>query len=516
MTADAAEERAQSLERLAGRQFDLLVIGAGIIGSRVAYEAARSGLSVALVDAGDYGGSTSSASSKLLHGGLRYLSTGDLGLVRLLHAERRAIAQRIAPHLVEPLPLVLAVEGRSRARRAKLAAALGLYGALSGLEPPRPRRLEIQRALELVPSLRPEAVGACGLVSELRVHDARLTLATVRAAVRAGAVSASYTRVLELERRGAGRVAAATVEDALAGGVTRVRFQAVVNAAGPCVDAVRSLEDAGAAPLARLSLGIHAVVPLQRDWRGAVALFDEAGTALALPWQGMLLIGATDEPYGGDPGSPAGDPAHVETVLGRLAAVLPPEQVLPSRVVHVFAGLRVLPLGTGATARARRRHVVGMGTGGMVSIAGGKLTTHRVIAVDALRRLPPEVRPRLVRPTDGPLGRRCDPAERARLHARVEPAVARHLRGLYGADALRVVADRDRAPDALERIHPDGPDIWAQVDFARAEEWALTAEDVVARRTTLAVRGLASPAIVEAVEDRLWGGSRRPLEVGVG
>jgi glycerol-3-phosphate dehydrogenase len=281
------------------------------------------------------------------------------------------------------------------------------------------------------------------------------------------------------------------------------------------VDAVRALEDAGAAPLARLSLGVHAVVPLEQGWRGAVALFDGAGTAIALPWQGMLLVGATDEAYDGDPGSPVVDPAQLDAVLGRLAAVLPPEQLAPSRVVHAFAGLRALPLGAVATARARRRHVLGVGPAGMVSIAGGKLTTHRVIAADALRRLPSEVRPRLVRPADEPLGRRCDPAETARLRARVDPAVARHLSGLYGADALRVVAGRLRAPDALEPIHPDGPDIWAQVDFARDEEWALTAEDVAARRTTLAVRGLASPAVLEAVESRLADAGRSPLEVGV-
>lgn len=519
MAADPGQDRAASFERLSGERFDLLVIGAGIVGSRVAYEAARTGLSVALVDAGDYGGGTSSASSKLLHGGLRYLSTGDVGLVRLLASERRALATRIAPHLVEPLPLVLAIEGRSRARRAKLAAALGVYGLLCGLERPRPRRLATVQAAELVPPLRTEMVGACGLVAELLVNDARLTLATARAAARAGAVTVSYARVRELERGRDGPVVAALVEDTLTGDYARVRCRAVVNASGPGVDAVRALEETGAAALARLSLGVHAVVPLADDWRGGVALFDETGTAVALPWQGMLLIGATDEPYAEDPTAPAVEPAHVERVLARLATVLPAEQLLPSRVVHAYAGLRVLPLGDVATARASRRHVVGVGPSGMVSIAGGKLTTHRVIAVDALRHLPPDVRPRRPRPGQVPLGRRCDASETARLRAQVDPAVATHLLRLYGADALRIAAHRDLAPDALERIHPGGPDIWAQVDFARDEEWALTTDDVLARRTTLAFRGLASPAVVEAVGRRLAAGApadRRTVRVGVG
>jgi glycerol-3-phosphate dehydrogenase len=155
----------------------------------------------------------------------------------------------------------------------------------------------------------------------------------------------------------------------------------------------------------------------------------------------------------------------------------------------------------------------------MVSIAGGKLTTHRVIAVDALRHLPPDVRPRRPRPGEVPLGRRCDAFETARLRAQVDPAVATHLLRLYGADALRIAAYRDLAPDALEQIHPEGPDIWAQVDFARDEEWALTTDDVLARRTTLAFRGLASPAVVEAVGRRLAArapADGRTVRVGVG
>jgi glycerol-3-phosphate dehydrogenase len=489
-----SEAREATLERLAGRRFDLLVIGAGIVGSRVAYEAARDGLSVALLDAGDFGGGTSSASSKLLHGGLRYLATGDAALVRQLQSERRELATRVAPHLVEPLPLVLAVEGSSRVRAAKLAVALPLYAALSGLHPPRPRRVAVDEAAGIVP-LRSGAVTACGLVGEVLTHDARLTLATARAAARNGAATASYVRVLGLER------GAAVVEDVLTGAALRVRCRAVVNAAGPAVDAVRRLERSDAPPLVRLSVGVHAVLPLAGEWRGGLALFDDAGSAIAVPWQGMLLVGATDVPHEETAGPPAADPAHLEQLLARFAAVLPREQVHPGRVVHTFAGLRVLPLGDVATARASRRHVVDVGPGGMVSIAGGKLTTHRAIAMDALRRLPQGVRPRRRGPSSEPLGRVCPPATDALLRALLDPEVAAHLRRLYGADARRVV--ESRAPDALERVDPRGPDIWAEVDFARDDECALTADDVLARRTTLAVRGLATPRVAEAVAARL-------------
>lgn len=491
-----------TLDRVAGTQFDVLVIGAGIVGSRIAYEAANAGLSVALVDAGDFGGCTSSATSKLLHGGLRYLATGDVRLVRELQSERRILANRIAPHLAESLPLVLAVEGRSPLRAAKLDVALPLYAALSAFRRPWPRRLSVEAATKLIGPLRSDSVSACGVVAETLVHDARLTLATVRAAVRAGAVAAGYVRVTSLEH-GSGHTGVAVLEDVLGREHLRVQFRAVVNAAGPSVDVVRALEDPRAAPLMRLSKGVHVLVPADGAWRGGLALFDDAGTAVALPWQGMLLLGSTDTPYDGDPAHLAVHAADVDQVLNRFAGLLPDALLHPSRVVHAFAGLRVLPLGNVSTARAQRRHVISLGRRGMVSVAGGKLTSHRLIAMDALRSLPAQVRPRRASPLTLPLGRTCTDAVRARLNAQLDTDVVDHLCRLYGMDAVRVAACGSANQSALERVDPRGPDIWAQVDYAVDDEYALTADDVLARRTTLAVRGLASRPLAEAVRERL-------------
>ena len=501
MNADLGHRRQVSLERLAAERFDLLVIGAGIVGSRIAYEAASDGLSVALVDAGDFGGATSSASSKLLHGGLRYLSTGDFGLVRRLQAERWAIGTRIAPHLTEPLPLVLAVEGSSRLSRAKLNAALPLYGALGGCRRPFPRRLSAEAAGASIGALLGRSGSSFGLVTEAITHDARLTLSTVRAAVDAGATAANHLPVLELACR-RGRVRGAVLEDRLTGERLRVRSRAVVNAAGPWLDAVRRLEDAGAAPIVRLSKGVHVVVPLLDEWRAGLALFDDSSTAIAIPWQGMLLLGTTDSPRD-DPERVEIDQAEIRQVLGRFAGVLEPEQLREDRIVQAFAGFRVLARGKQPTAHARRRHVVATGSGGMVSIAGGKLTAHRLIAMEALRCLPPAVRPRRRPPRGAPLGEPCTPATASLLWGRLDTASAAHLVRLYGDDARRVVA----YDDALERIDPNGPDVWAQVDYARDEEWALTAADVVERRTALAARGLASAPVLDAVRERL---ARRP------
>jgi glycerol-3-phosphate dehydrogenase len=505
MSCDPGNRRQASLERLGTQRFDLLVIGAGILGSRIAYEAASDGLSVALVDAGDFAGATSSASSKLLHGGLRYLSTGDFGLVHRLQAERRAIATRIAPHLTAALPLVLAVERTSPVRAAKLNAALPLYAALAGWARPLPRRLSVEAAEASIPALRGGSVRSCGLVTEAITHDARLTLATVRAAVEAGATAANHVRVMELERR-RGRIGGAVVEDAVTGERLGLRSRAVVNATGPWLDLVRRLEDTRAAPLVRLSKGVHAVVPLEGEWRAGLALFDDSGTAIAIPWQQMLLLGTTDTPHDASPERIEIDRAEIRQVLDRFASVLQPEQLCDDRIVQAFAGFRVLAHDDLATAHARRRHVIAAGTGGMVSVAGGKLTAHRLIALDALRRLPLDVRPRRA-PREARLGHPCTRATASLLRDRLDADSAAHLIRLYGDEARRVVAYEEHVADALERVDPKGPDVWAQVDFARDEEWALTEADVVDRRTTLAVRGLASASVLHAVRERL---TRKP------
>jgi glycerol-3-phosphate dehydrogenase len=507
MTSDAEERRAAAFERLEGEVVDLLVIGGGIVGSRVAYEGARAGLRVALIDQGDFGGATSSASSKLIHGGLRYLATGDLTLVRELQRERAVLRSQIAPHLIRPLSLVLAVE-RTRSREAaKLVAALALYTAVSGFRKPRPRLLRCRQAAELVP-FEESAIYACGLVDEASTHDARLALATVRAARRAGAVTLNYAGAVAIERVRA--LGAVTVVDGVTGEHLTVRCRAVVNASGPWVDRVRLLEDPRARRLTRLSKGVHAVLPLPDGWHAGVALFDDSRSAFAVPWQGMLMLGATDTPVEDDVPDAAPTDEEVETLLGWFRDVLP--DLRADRVVSSFGGLRVLPPGRAGTARASRRHVIDVGPGGTVSIAGGKLTNHRTIALDALANLPAEVRPRRLGSSadglPGALQAGAGDAVKRCLDART----ADHLLGLYGGEAVRVLAYADTTRDALEPIHRDGPDIWAQAHFAVDEEMAVRAEDIAARRTTLALRGLATADALEEL-GRLTDSGPRTVEL---
>src|SRR5215472_839740 len=443
-------DRAGGLERLESQTFDLLVIGAGIVGARIAYEAARSGAKVALLDAGDFGGATSSASSKLVHGGLRYLQMGDIRLVRESQLESRALLDRVAPHLVRPLTFVLPVYSGGPHRAATIAAGLFTYSLLAGFQHSRARIIRPATARRLIPPLNTEGMSAAGLYQDAQTHDSRLALASVTAAALASAT--------------------------------------VVNAAGPWVDRVRVMEDPQAEPLALLSKGVHVIVEQSEPWHAALTVpLDRGRVAFAVPWEGSLLLGTTDTEYEGDPAAVSVSSEDVATVLSEASLGLPPDLLARERIRYSFAGLRVLPRVAGDTARAHREEIVKAGSAGMVSVAGGKLTTHRRIAVHVLQRLPAF---RRVRVTSDPLPGAGPIPPRP---AQVDPSVWEHLAYLYGDQAEKV------ALAGAERVHPNGPDVWGQVHYAIDQEWAMTVDDVVRRRTTLAVRGLATPAVRERI-----------------
>jgi glycerol-3-phosphate dehydrogenase len=483
MMPTAVEQRTRALERLQGETFDLLVVGGGIIGSRVALEAARSGASVAMVDAGDFGSGTSSASSKLIHGGLRYLQMNDYALVRESHRERRALLDRVATNLVWPLRFLLPVYRGGPHSVPTVAAGMLTYATLSGFRHSRARMIGAEAARRLVPDLETAGLSAAGVFEDAQTNDSRLVLATVKAGARAGAVVVNHLPVTGFQIAG-GRVTAARAGELL------IRARATINAAGPWVDAVRTLEDPKAEPIARLSKGVHLVLePGGQPWAaGLTTPLADGRVTFALPWEGMLLLGTTDTEYTGDPGAVRAEPDDVETVLREAAIALPPDILARDRVRYVFAGLRVLPKGPGSTADAHREELIQTGRHGMVSVAGGKLTTHRRIALRVLHHLPAF---RTVRLSSEPLpgaGQLPGPSSSA------DPGLWAHLSHLYGSESLAVLA-----AGAQEPVHPAGPDVWAQVQYALEHEWALSVEDVVRRRTTLAVRGLATPEVRQAI-----------------
>ena len=497
--------RERTVEELGLGVFDVLVIGSGIVGARVAFDAARVGLRVALVDAGDFGGATSGASARLIHGGLRYLGTGDFRLVSMALRERNVLASRVAPHLVRPLPFVLSAAG---GRRSRCAAGLLVYAALDGFRSPLPRFVTPEEAALLVPPLCAGEPASHAVYYEARTNDSRLALATVTAAARCGAVVANYVRVVDLDLAPGGRISRVSLRRQE--GEVTIRCRAVVNATGPWLDLLRKMEDPGCEPVTRLSKGIHVVLRPDEQWRAAVAVSLEDGQHLyGVPCEDRILLGTTEQEYHGDPADVAAEAEDVSYLLGMASYFLRPEMLRSERVVSAFAGLRVLPRGEGATLQASRDHLLSVGPGGMVSVAGGKLTTHRRIALDALRYLPERVRPRRLSLSENPLPG-ASPVRGRGPYSGLDGSTLDHLLHLYGSETSKLLRHSKGHDNAWERITPGAPDVWAQVYHAASEEWASTAEDVIYRRTTLGLRGFDTPEIRQSISAVLGSGAMIP------
>jgi len=467
--------RARALEELASRDFDLLVVGGGIIGAGIAATAARHGLAVALVERGDFGGETSSASSKLVHGGLRYLRLGDVRLVREAHEERRQLMTRVAPHLVRALPFLLPLYDSGPYRPAAVQAGIALYSTLA-----RARLNGLvsgERAQRMVPDLRTAGLRRCGLYVDCVTNDSRLTLANVRAAAESGATVVNGAEVSALRLLG-GRVRGADVvadQRTLA-----VSAKTVVNAAGPWVDEVRRLADAGVEPSIRLSKGVHVLLSKDTTWSAALTIpHDKVRVSFAVPWEGMLLLGTTDTLH--------------------AAGALEDPAIRREHIRAVFAGLRVLPRSNRETSRARRETVYIRDGSGLLTVAGGKLTTYRRIALDTLERLQADLGLHRIDRRPWPLPGAAG-LDRVSLPVEVGPTLRAHLLGLYGSLAPEVLEPAVADPTLLEPLTPNAPDIAAQAVYAADWEWARTPEDILRRRTTLALRGLADAELTQRVE----------------
>ncbi|MDI3390299.1 glycerol-3-phosphate dehydrogenase/oxidase [Streptomyces sp. B-S-A8] len=511
--------RAETREQLAKATYDLLVVGGGILGISTAWHAAQAGLRVALVDAGDFAGATSSASSKLLHGGLRYLQTGAVKLVAENHFERRAVSRQVAPHLANPLTFYLPVYKGGPHGAAKLGAGVFAYSALSAFGDGVGHLLSPSKAAQDVPELRTDNLKAVAVYGDDQMNDARMALMTVRAAVDAGAVVLNHAEVTGL-RFTKGRVTGAELKDRSDGEEFGVNARLVLNATGPWVDHLRRMEDENAAPSIRLSKGAHLVLKRTAPWKAALATpIDKYRITFALPWEDMLLLGTTDEEYEGDPRDVSVTEKDTAQILDEAAFSIRDQQLSRDLITYSFAGLRVLPGGPGDTSKAKRETVVSEGRGGMLSVAGGKWTTFRHIGrtiMNKLAELPghplgEDMQPVSQLPKKLPLPGISNPdavAHRLLVDGgtpgpRMSADTARHLATHYGSLSFDIARLANEDPSLAERIHPDAPEIWAQVAYARDHEWAETADDVLRRRTTLTIRGLASDEVRGKVESML-------------
>jgi glycerol-3-phosphate dehydrogenase len=503
-----------SLRDLGTGHSDLLVIGGGITGAGIARDAALRGLRVALVEARDFGSGTSSRSSRLIHGGLRYLEHGHLHLV-MESLRERAVLRRLAPHLVRPLPFVLPFLRSDRVPAWKARLGLTLYDLLAGRGNVRRHQTLGKRALlEIEPLLRePELTGGA-VYYDAQCDDARLTLAVIRAAVEAGARVANYTRVTAL-RRDSGRVSGAHVRDELSGEEAELYARIVLNAAGPWGDAIRRLEDPAAPPLLRPTKGTHIVVPQARLGNRHAIIFTsplDRRVMFILPWEQWAYIGTTDTDAAADPDSVAPDQADLIYLLRSANALFPAARLTTEDVVASWAGVRPLLAADHATAPSlvSREHKIVRGPHGMLTIAGGKLTTFRLMAramVDrALHELGERRTSRRALSDSVPLPGGAAPADGFRaagLELGLSEPTVTHLLKQYGAETPALYTLCRQRPELGRCLHPEHPAIAAQVIFAVQREFACTPDDVLSRRIHLTTEttdgGAAARAAVTAL-----------------
>lgn len=496
----SAETRRADLNAMAVAPVDLLIIGGGITGAGIARDAALRGMRTALVDAGDFGGGTSSRSTRLVHGGLRYLEHGWLRLVFEASRERR-ILLRIAPHLVRPMPFLFPVHVGARIGRARLAAGLWLYDLLSVFRNVHVHRMLSRRAvLRMEPRLRDRDLRGGALYYDAACDDARLVLANARAAHRSGALVASYAGVVALEKAG-GELRGAVLEDAIGGRQLTVHAHVVVNATGPWSDALRLLDDPLVQPMLRPTKGVHLAVPRRRVGNdGAITMTSplDGRVMFVVPWDDVTVIGTTDTDYTGDPGMVAPSATDVTYLLRSANAYFPDARLSADDVIAAWAGLRPLlhDGGEGSTAGVPREHRIAESPSGLITITGGKLTTYRSMAaelVDVVAGRLHQINGRRIgdrAPTDTqplPGGEVADLELLVRELTKegVPETGARHLVGRYGTEAMAVANLAARESDLAAPLGPATPTLRAEVVYQARREMALSVSDVMIRRTHL-------------------------------
>ncbi len=492
-------ERAQSLARMAEQELDVLVIGGGVVGAGTALDAVTRGLVTGLVEARDWASGTSSRSSKLIHGGLRYLEMLDFALVREALKERGLLIQRLAPHLVKPVPFLYPLQHRGW-ERWYAGAGVALYDAMGvssghnrGLR--THRHLGRSRALRVAPCLRKDSLVGALQYYDAQMDDARYVATLVRTASAYGAMAANRARVVGFLREGE-RVVGARVQDGEQGGEYEVRARQVVNATGVWTDETQAMVGERGQFHVRASKGIHLVVPKDRIHSSTgLILRTEKSVLFVIPWGRHWIVGTTDTDWDLDKSHPAASSADIDYLLEHVNTVL---AVPLSRddVQGVYAGLRPLLAGESeATSKLSREHTVAHPVPGLVVVAGGKYTTYRVMAKDAVdaavhgldRRVAPCCTQDV--PLAGAEGYHALWNARARIAARTGLHVARveHLLNRYGSLTQEVLDLVAEDPTLGEPLAAADDYLRAEVVYAASHEGARHLDDVMTRRTRISI-----------------------------
>jgi glycerol-3-phosphate dehydrogenase len=524
------QQRAAAVARMSDETFDVAIVGGGVTGCGAALDAATRGLSVALIEQRDWASGTSSRSSKLIHGGLRYLEQGEIGLVREARHEQALMLSRLCPHLVRPVSFLLPLESRWARRpwqRAYYGAGIFLYEWLSGRRVlPRHRHHSRRSALERFPSLRREGLAGAIEYYDALVDDARHTLTLARTAASHGAAVASSVRAEGFVDSGSSitgvRAHCLETNERFA-----IRARRIVNATGVWTDRVQDMAGRGLIHV-RASKGVHLVVPRDRIRGDAGLILRTASSVLfVIPWKEHWIIGTTDSDWNLDLAHPAASARDVAYLLDTVNEVLD-EPLTKSDIEGVYAGLR--PLLTGeddATSQLSREHAVSESVSGLITVAGGKYTTYRVMARDTIdlvaRELPQKVPESCTDETPllGAEGYEAAWNRREELarESGLAPSQVEHLLSRYGSLTSELLARIAERPELGRPLEGASRYLAVEVAYAASHEAALHLEDVLTRRTRISVetfdRGVAAaPAAARLMGQELgWDDERIEREV---
>jgi glycerol-3-phosphate dehydrogenase len=470
-------------------QVDLAILGGGINGAGVAYQAAQAGLSVALFEKGDFGSGTSSKSTKLIHGGIRYLEQFRFSLVFESLRERHRLLQ-MAPHLVRPLSFLLPCYAGDRNPPWMLQIGMWLYDLLAGAHRIAFHQwLSMKKSLQIAPFLKKEGLLGCGVYYDAQVNDARLVLENILGAQEHGAFCWNYRSVTQLQESENGYNV--FYKDKRTGKTGVVKARCLLNATGPWANQTSKLLGKDGVVLVRPTRGSHIVVPqVLPDHAVLITTPKDNRIIFVIPWQGYSLVGTTDLDDSTDPDLTKPTEEEIQYLLNEAARVFPGQAWERSKVLSAFSGLRPLAFSTGDNASAISREDRITVEGRWVNILGGKLTTYRSMAQKALKKIlvllgnrsPLPVSDRLPGTPDIPwiefLSKFKDSANELSL----APDTAEHLANLYGQKAGKILGLLDENPSWTEKLHPNRPEILAQVVFAVRAEQAHHLEDVLMRR----------------------------------
>jgi glycerol-3-phosphate dehydrogenase len=497
--------RRESLSRFTEEVFDILIIGGGITGAGLAFDAALRGLRVGLVEKRDFASGTSSRSTKLIHGGLRYLEHFDFALVHEGLRER-AILTRNAPRLSLPFPFVIPVyENRRRNYDSPLKMRLGLwlYDLLAGRRNFAPhRKLSRDEALRLAPQLDPQGLKGAFIYYDAVTNDSRLVIELIKAARGRGAEIANYAKVTGFIKNGSGKIEGARLLDELSGAEIECRARIVINATGVWMEDTLRL-DGHATNVSntrvRPAKGVHLTVSaarLQVDAAWLIPSLTGHRFYFVVPWEGRVNIGTTDTDYAGDKDHPRAEPEEIDEILGAINSYFPAARLNASDVISSWAGLRPLitdPRASDTTAVSRKEEII-ESEDGLISIGGGKLTTYRLMAERGIDIAAKRLSERFDT-TAGAAGSEYAAIggeltiapERLSQIENLPIETTRHLLRDYGSDYHRLI-ELAREDERLRRPILEGlPQILAEVVYAARYEMALTLSDVMARRTRLAM-----------------------------